>query len=185
MSHASERPDGGVGGCRSSALAGRARAHGRAPGSVSGVAAELLPKITFVNIAWKLTSLMEVAQTVLLEASPAGAQEATSTRTVVFTEKLPNLQMDNWQVTATEIIFPPGAVSAPHQHPGFVLGYVVEGGFRFQVAGQPETVYKIGQMFYEPPGARHMVAASADPAKPARILAMIFAEEGKPLVAPA
>ena len=121
----------------------------------------------------------------LLEAAPAGAQEATSTRTVVFTQKLPNLKMENWQVTATEIVFPPGAVSAPHRHPGFVLGYVVEGEFRFQVAGQPETVYKTGQMFYEPPGARHMVAASADPAKPARILAMIFAEEGKPLVAPA
>lgn len=131
------------------------------------------------------TFLQTSLAALLLAGAPASAAETTRTSKAVFAQNLPDVALDGWKVTATEIVFPPGVASPPHRHPGFVLGYVLEGEFRFQVAGEPETVLQTGQMFYEQPGARHIVAASASPAKPARILAMVFAESGKPLVEPA
>ena len=45
-------------------------------------------------------------------------------------------------------------VSAPpHLDPEFVLGYVLEGEFRFQLEGERETMYKPGEVIYEPLGS--------------------------------
>src|SRR6516162_6867751 len=89
---------------------------------------------------------------------------------VVFEHDLPNLTMDGWQVTVVEVITPPGPGSHRHQHPGFVLGYVLEGDLRFQVDGQPERTIPAGRMFYEAPGGVHAVSASASPTKSVRFL---------------
>ena len=79
----------------------------------------------------------------------------------------------------------PGAPSsAPHRHPGFVLGYVIEGEFRFQIAGEPERTIRAGETFYEPPGAQHLVSASAIADRPARVLAIVIAESGHPITEP-
>jgi len=115
----------------------------------------------------------------------ASALAATTTRKAVFQQDLPQVAMDGWQVTAVELTIPPGAGSQKHRHPGFVLGYVLEGELKFQVEGQPETVIPAGQMFYEPPGSVHAVSASASPTKPVRFLAMVLAEKGKPTSSPA
>ena len=92
--------------------------------------------------------------------------------------------MKGWSVTAVEVKYAPGQASTAHRHPGFVLGYILEGEIEFQLAGQTKTTYGVGQMFYEPPGARHLVSANASAVKPARMLAMVFAEKGKPTSAP-
>ncbi len=113
-----------------------------------------------------------------------GAQSAAGRRPVLQ-QGLPQVNMDGWQVTAVELTVPPGPGGSKHRHPGFVLGYVLEGELRFQVEGQPEAVIPAGQMFYEPPGSVHAVSASASPTKPVRFLAMVFAEKGKPTTAPA
>lgn len=91
----------------------------------------------------------------------------------------------NRSATLVEIHFPPGQRNAPHKHPGFVLGYVLQGEFRFQIAGQPERVLRAGETFYEGPGATHLVAESANANQPARVLAIVIAQQGKPLVEPA
>ena len=104
---------------------------------------------------------------------------------MVFEHDLPNVTMDGWQVTVVEVVTPPGPGSHRHQHPGFVLGYVLEGDLRFQVDGQPERTIPAGQMFYEAPGGVHAVSASASPTKPVRFLAMILAPKGVPLTTPA
>jgi quercetin dioxygenase-like cupin family protein len=113
------------------------------------------------------------------------AAAAETTTKEVFQQGLPDLTMTGWQVSAAEVTTPPGVVDARHRHPGFVLGYVLEGDLRFQVEGQPETVIHAGEMFYEPPGSVHAVSASASPTKPVRFLALILAEKGKPLTTPA
>ncbi len=127
-----------------------------------------------------------------LEASLAGlmlplaaARAEAQSHSVVFEHDLPNVTMDGWQVTVVEVITPPGPGSHRHQHPGFVLGYVLEGDLRFQVDGQPERTIPAGQMFYEAPGGVHAVSASASPTKPVRFLAMILAPKGVPLSTPA
>jgi quercetin dioxygenase-like cupin family protein len=84
--------------------------------------------------------------------------------------------------TAVEVTFPPGSASGEHRHPGFILGYVLEGRFRFAVNGEPERILGAGETFYEPAGALHSVSANALADKQTRILAFMVAPAGKPIV---
>lgn len=102
----------------------------------------------------------------------------------VFSQALPDVSLDHWTVTAVEVEYAPGAASAPHRHPGFVLGYILEGRVRSQLRGQPERIYATGEMFYEPPHSEHVVSANAASDRRARLLALIFAEDGSTLSIP-
>jgi len=93
---------------------------------------------------------------------------------------------DNQSANFIELNVAPGTHSMPHRHAGFVLGFVISGEFRFQVAGQPERIVRAGETFYEAPGATHVVSESASPDKPARVLAIIIADSNiKKLTDPA
>jgi quercetin dioxygenase-like cupin family protein len=104
---------------------------------------------------------------------------------VIFEQDLPRVSLDGWSVTAVEVRYEPGRSSAPHRHPGFVLGYVLEGEIKFQLAGGQQRVLHPGEMFYEPPGSVHLVSANASATEPARMLAMVFAKKGLPRSTPA
>ena len=104
----------------------------------------------------------------------------------VFKHDLPNVTMDDWEVTVSYVDYAPGRVGAPHRHPGFVLAYVLEGAVIARISGQgEEKTYTAGQMFYEQPGATHEVSKNASQTQPARLLAMIFAKKGSTLTTPA
>ena len=110
-------------------------------------------------------------------AAPQGAAPPP-----VFKHDLPNLTMDDWEVTVSYVDYPPGRVSPVHHHPGFVLAYVLEGTIVNRVSGQgEERTYTTGQMFYEQPGATHEVSRNASQTQPAKLLAMIFAKKGSTL----
>jgi quercetin dioxygenase-like cupin family protein len=103
----------------------------------------------------------------------------------VFKHDLPNLSMDDWEVTVSYVDYAPGRVGAAHRHPGFVLAYVLEGTVIAKISGQgEEKTYTAGQMFYEQPGATHEVSKNASQTQPARLLAMIFAKKGSTLTTP-
>jgi quercetin dioxygenase-like cupin family protein len=103
----------------------------------------------------------------------------------VFKHDLPNLTMDDWEVTVSYVDYAPGRVGAAHRHPGFVLAYVLEGTVIARISGQgDEKTYTAGQMFYEQPGATHEVSKNASQTQPARLLAMIFAKKGSTLTTP-
>jgi quercetin dioxygenase-like cupin family protein len=104
--------------------------------------------------------------------------------TTVLEQGLPEVTLHNWKLTALEVTYAPGEVDTPHRHPGFVFGYVIAGTLRFQVEGQPEVVFRPGQMFYEAPDSIHRVSANASATQPCRFLAMIFAEDELPLTVP-
>jgi quercetin dioxygenase-like cupin family protein len=109
----------------------------------------------------------------------------TTPRPPVFVQSLPNLTMEDWQVTVSVVDYPPGRVGAAHQHPGFVLAYVLEGSVVAKISGQgDEKIYTTGQMFYEQPGATHEVSKNASQTVPAKLLAMIFAKKGATLTKP-
>lgn len=114
----------------------------------------------------------------------AGAEPAAGRSAPLFTQELPPVSLDGWQMTAVEVTYTPGQSSAAHKHPGFVFGYVIEGEMRFKLDGGEETVYRAGQMFYERPGSVHRVSANASETKPCRFLAMIFADRNKPILEP-
>jgi quercetin dioxygenase-like cupin family protein len=118
-------------------------------------------------------------------AAHARSQGTQPAQGAVFTHDLPNLTMDDWQVTASYVDYPPGRVGNPHRHPGFVLAYVLEGAVIAKISGQDERTYTAGQMFFEPPGSVHEVSRNASQTEPAKLLAMIFAKKGVPLTAPA
>jgi quercetin dioxygenase-like cupin family protein len=116
--------------------------------------------------------------------SRANAQGTQSANVPVFQHDLPNLALDDWQVTVSEINLPPGNVGAAHRHPGFVLVYILEGAVVTKISDQQEATYSVGQMFYEQPGATHEVSRNASTTKPAKFLAFIFAKKGLPLTTP-
>jgi quercetin dioxygenase-like cupin family protein len=119
------------------------------------------------------------AQTQTRPAAPAAP------RPPVFNHALPNVTMDDWEVTVSHVDYPPGRVGSVHHHAGFVLAYVLEGAIITKISGQGEEKrYDVGQMFYEPPGATHEVSKNASRTQPAKLLAMIFAKKGSTLTTP-
>ena len=117
---------------------------------------------------------------------PAGA---AAPRPPVFKHDLPNVSLDGWEVTVSQVDYPPGRASAAHKHAGFVLAYVLEGKVVTKVVGDglpgDERVCSPGEMFYEPPGSTHEVSRNASDTEPAKLLALIFAPKGARLTTPA
>jgi quercetin dioxygenase-like cupin family protein len=102
----------------------------------------------------------------------------------IFKHDLPNLTMDDWEVTVSYVDYPPGRVGQTHHHAGFVLAYVLEGAIVTKISGQEERTYRTGEMFFEPPGSTHEVSNNASANEPAKLLAMIFAKKGVQLTMP-
>ena len=122
----------------------------------------------------------------LVADAHANAQTPSAAPTPpVFKQDLPNITLDDWEVTVSHVDYPPGRVGAVHHHAGFVLAYVLQGTIVTKISGQgDEKTYTVGQMFYEQPGATHEVSRNASQTEPARLLAMIFAKKGAVLTTP-
>ena len=73
------------------------------------------------------------AQTQTTPATPT-----VSPRPPVFKHDLPNVTLDDWEVTVNIVDYEPGRVGAPHRHAGFVLAYVLEGAVIAKISGQGE-----------------------------------------------
>ncbi len=68
-----------------------------------------------------------------------------------------------------------------YRHAGSVTAYVTKGEIRSQLAGGPVETFKVGQSFFEPPGATHLVSANASNSEPAELIAVFVADEGAQL----
>jgi quercetin dioxygenase-like cupin family protein len=141
-----------------------------------------------------VASLLAMAAPVLSETlgaeSPglrAEAQAANPSRPVA-TKDAPKVNLDGWQMTASEITIPAGAPPGrKHRHPGFVIGYVLEGQYSFAVNDQAPTVVKAGEMFFESfdaPGEVHSGSANASKTAPCKFLAIVFTKKGDPVTIP-
>jgi quercetin dioxygenase-like cupin family protein len=110
----------------------------------------------------------------------ADAAEGASVKPV-FAYELPNLP--GQKMTGVLVQYGPGASSPPHHHTaeGSVVAYVLEGAIRSKVNDGPETVYKAGESWIEPPGAAHSVSANASTTEPAALLAVFVAKDGAEL----
>jgi quercetin dioxygenase-like cupin family protein len=129
-------------------------------------------------------TLIESAAGLVLLARSAGAQAPGGPRKL-FEHDLPDLTISNWSVTAVEVDYGPGEGSPAHSHPGITIAYVLDGEIRSKVGDDPERTYSTGQMFIEYPGQLHGVSRNASDTKPAKLLAILLAERGKPLTSPA
>ena len=86
------------------------------------------------------------------------------------------------EASLVEVNYPPGGRSAEHRHPGFIVGYVLEGRIRFAINHETPRVLETGDMFYEPTGALHSTSENAQAGMPAKILAFMVAPSGRPVV---
>lgn len=114
----------------------------------------------------------------------AAQQKPAGARKPVFQHDLPDLSTKGWAVTVVEVNYGPGDSSGAHRHPGITLAYVLEGEIRSKVNDGPEKTYAAGEMWIEMPNDLHAVSANASTTKPAKLLAVLLAEKGRPLTTP-
>ena len=84
-----------------------------------------------------------------------------------------------------EVTAPPKAPAIAHRHPGFVLGYVLDGEMIFAVDGQDQQRVRTGETFFEQIGALHTKGGSAKPDASVKFLAFLVAPKGSPVTLPA
>ena len=118
-------------------------------------------------------------------AAPVMAQQAPPATTVTALLKQVLADVPGREVMVITLDIPPGGGSAPHRHPGHhVFGYVLEGSYKLKLDQGDEKILTKGQTFYEAPGQLHAVSANASATEPAKVLAVIVAESGKPVTVP-
>jgi quercetin dioxygenase-like cupin family protein len=85
------------------------------------------------------------------------------------------------RVTIVRVFYGPGGFTRTHRHAGSVTAYITKGEIRSQLAGGPVEIFKVGQSFFEPPEATHLVSANASNTEPAELIAVFVADEGAQL----
>jgi quercetin dioxygenase-like cupin family protein len=84
-------------------------------------------------------------------AEPSAEQPIT--RTVVSDIRLPSVKATD-RVQVREIRILPSQPAGLHVHNGPVFGSIVAGSVVYQIDGQPASVLRPGDVFYEPEGER-------------------------------
>jgi quercetin dioxygenase-like cupin family protein len=75
----------------------------------------------------------------------------------------------------------PGGTSAAHKHPGPIFAYILKGEIQNQVDPGEPKVYRVGDVFYEPPLHVHRLFRNLSNTGPAELLIFEIAEKGQPL----
>jgi quercetin dioxygenase-like cupin family protein len=118
-----------------------------------------------------------VVEPLCASSDPAGS--ALDTVEPIGSHALPNVP--GKRVTIVRVFYGPGGFTRPHRHAGSVTAYVTKGEIRSQLGGGPVEIFKVGQSFFEPPGATHLVSANASNTDPAELIAVFVADEGAQL----
>ncbi len=98
---------------------------------------------------------------------------------VISSHALPNVP--DKRVTVVRVSYGPGGFTPPHRHGGSVTAYITKGQVRSQLSGGRLETFEVGQSFFEPPGATHLVSANASNTEPAELIAVFVADEGAEL----
>lgn len=128
-----------------------------------------------------LPSTMDVISAIIepLCASSAASGSPLDTVEPIGSYALPNVP--GKRVTIVRVFYGPGGFTRAHRHAGSVTAYVTKGEIRSQLAGGVIETFKVGQSFFEPPGAVHLVSANASNTEPAELIAVFVADEGAQL----
>jgi quercetin dioxygenase-like cupin family protein len=132
-------------------------------------------------IAKALPQTVDVISAIVEPLCMAGNSPGSSLDTVepIASHALPNVP--GKRVTIVRVFYGPGGFTRAHRHAGSVTAYVTKGEIRSQLAGGPVETFKVGQSFFEPPGATHLVSANASNTEPAELIAVFVADEGAQL----
>ena len=111
-----------------------------------------------------------------------GAGKGQEQRTLLQQRALPDLP-GKTGILAT-VRYAPGQESLPHEHPGSVYAYVLEGEVVSQLEGEAPVTYKAGDSWYEPPHAGHLVSKNASKTRPATLVVFLITGTGEPIAKP-
>jgi quercetin dioxygenase-like cupin family protein len=128
-----------------------------------------------------LPSAMDAISTVVTPLCASSESTGSTLDTVepIGSYALPNVP--GKRVTIVRVFYGPGGFTRAHKHAGSVTAYITKGEIRSQLAGGPVETFKVGQSFFEPPGAAHLVSANASNTEPAELIAVFVADEGAQL----
>jgi quercetin dioxygenase-like cupin family protein len=130
-------------------------------------------------------SLSAIAVTSTIALTPVASQQVMPPTKVSTLMKQALTDLPGREVLVITLDIPPGGGSAAHRHPGHhIFGYVLEGTYKIKLDQGQETILTKGQTFYEAPGQLHAVSGNASQTEPAKVLAFIVAESGKPITVP-
>jgi quercetin dioxygenase-like cupin family protein len=122
-------------------------------------------------------AISALAEPLCMASDPAGS---TLDRVEpIASYALPNVP--GKRVTIVRVFYGPGGFTRAHRHAGSVTAYITKGEIRSQLGGGPVEIFKVGQSFFEPPGATHLVSANASNTEPAELIAVFVADEGAQL----
>src|SRR5437660_916844 len=96
---------------------------------------------------------------VIGKALPSTMDAISAVVEPISSHALPNVP--GKRVTIVRVFYGPGGFTPAHTHAGSVTAYITKGEIRSQLAGGPAETFKVGQSFFEPPGATHLVSANA------------------------
>ena len=115
----------------------------------------------------------------VLCAADASSGSSLNKVEVVSSHALPDLP--GKRVTVVRVTYGPGGFTPPHRHAGTVTAYITKGQIRSQLQGGPVEIFDVGQSFFEPPGAIHLVSANASSTDWAELIAVFVTDEGAQL----
>src|SRR3989442_10516856 len=125
-------------------------------------------------------ALAAFAMTAPLDAQqqPSPVQPSPIKRTILQRADVPGT---NLEIIYATVEIAGGFKAGRHNHPGVVMGHVVEGDFWLHVDGQPEQVLHAGESVTLPDRAIHNEGTTD---KPVKLNAVYVVEKGKPLASP-
>jgi quercetin dioxygenase-like cupin family protein len=124
-----------------------------------------------------IDTLAKVIEPLCAVSNPAAS--TLDTVEPIASYALPNVP--GKRVTIVRVFYGPGGFTRAHRHGGSVTAYITKGEIRSQLAGGPVETFKVGQSFFEPPGATHLISANASNTEPAELIAVFVADEGAQL----
>lgn len=124
-----------------------------------------------------LSLLMVFAGTGTMLAHDAG-------ETVRPLMKQPLVDVAGKDVMMATVTLAPGQSAAPHLHPGSIFAYVLQGDVVSQLEGQAPRTYHVGDSWYEPPRAHHLVTRNPSADKPATLLVWAIVGPRDPIKLP-
>jgi quercetin dioxygenase-like cupin family protein len=124
-----------------------------------------------------MDAISNVVMPLCASADPAGS--ALDAIEPIASYALPNVP--GKRITIVRVFYGPGGFTRAHRHVGSVTAYITKGEIRSQLAGGPVETFKVGQSFFEPPGATHLVSANASNTEPAELIAVFVADGGAQL----
>jgi quercetin dioxygenase-like cupin family protein len=112
---------------------------------------------------------------------PARAHDAPGEETVKPVMQQDIAEVPGKHVAMATVSYAPGQAATPHKHPGSLFAYVLEGQVISQLEGEPAKTYGVGDSWYEPPGAHHIVCKNASTTQPAKLLVWAIIGANEPI----